>query len=46
LIVTAAGREIERIDVLYDALDAARPEGSIELTIVRGTEERTVKVEF
>jgi serine protease Do len=46
LIVAAAGRDIERIDVLYEALDAARPEGSIELTIVRGTEERTVKVEF
>jgi hypothetical protein len=30
--------------VLYDALDAA--EGSLELTIVRGTEERTVTVRF
>ena len=29
-----------------EALDAARTEGSLELTIVRGTEERTVAVTF
>jgi serine protease Do len=46
LIVAAAGREIERIDVLYDGLDAARADGSIELTILRGADERTVKVTF
>jgi serine protease Do len=46
LIVAASGRELERVDVLYEALDAARGDGSVELTIVRGTEERTVKVEF
>jgi serine protease Do len=46
LIVTAAGREVERIDVLYDALDAARSDGAVELVIVRGIEERTVTVEF
>lgn len=44
LIVGAAGRELERIDVLYDALDQARAGGSLELRIVRGTEERTVEV--
>jgi serine protease Do len=44
LIVAAAGAPVERVDVLYDALDAA--EGSLELTIVRGTEERTVTVRF
>jgi serine protease Do len=46
LIVAAAGRELERVDVLYEALDSARGEGSIELTIVRGTEERAVTVAF
>ena len=46
LIVAAAGRELERVDVLYEALDSARGEGSIELTIVRGTEERAVTVSF
>jgi serine protease Do len=46
LIVAAAGRELERVDVLYEALDAARPAGKIELVIVRGTEERTVTVQL
>jgi serine protease Do len=46
LIVAAAGREIDAIDVLYTALDAARPDGALELTIVRGADERTVPVEF
>jgi serine protease Do len=46
LIVAAAGSEIDRIDVLYEALDAARAEGSLELTIVRGADERTVPVSF
>jgi serine protease Do len=44
LIVAAAGREIDRVEVLYEALDAARADGSLELTIVRGTDERTVPV--
>jgi S1-C subfamily serine protease len=44
LIVAAGGNEIERIDALYEALDAARSGGTLELTIVRGTEERTVAV--
>jgi len=46
LIVAAAGKEIDGTDVLYEALDAARSENAIELTIVRGTDERVVKVEF
>jgi serine protease Do len=46
LIVTAAGREIDRVDALYDALDSARADGKLELTIVRGTEERSVSVSF
>jgi serine protease Do len=44
LIVAASGRELERVDVLYEALDAARAEGTIELVIVRGTDERAVTV--
>jgi serine protease Do len=43
LIVAADGREIERVDVLYEALDAAA-EGRLGLTVVRGAEERTVDV--
>jgi serine protease Do len=46
LVVAAAGRPIERVDVLYEAIDGARTDGSLELTIVRGTEERTVAVTF
>jgi serine protease Do len=46
LIVAADGREIERVDVLYEALDSATAGGSLELTVVRGTDERTVPVAF
>ena len=46
LIVTAAGREVERVEVLYEALDGARAAGRLELVIVRGTDERTVTVAF
>lgn len=46
LIVSAAGREIERVDTLYEALDAARASGRLDLQIVRGTDERTVEVTF
>jgi serine protease Do len=46
LIVAAGGSALERIDDLYEALDAARTDGQLELTIVRGTEERTVSVSF
>jgi S1-C subfamily serine protease len=46
LIVAASGREIDRVDRLYEALDAARGEGALELTIVRGTDERTITVSF
>jgi serine protease Do len=44
LIVAAGGRELDRMDALYDALDGA--EGRLELKIVRGAEERTVTVEL
>jgi serine protease Do len=46
LIVAAGGKEIERTDSLYEALDGARAEGTLELTILRGTEERSVTVTF
>ena len=46
LIVAVGGREVERLDSLYEALDAARTDGGLELGIVRGTEERTVEVSF
>jgi serine protease Do len=46
LIVAAGEREIDRVDALYEALDSARQTGSLELTIVRGTDERAVTVEF
>jgi serine protease Do len=46
LIVAAAGREIDRVDALYEALDGARQSGELELTIVRGNEERAVRVSF
>jgi serine protease Do len=47
LLVSAGGRELGGVDALYEALDAVPAEGgSLELTIVRGTEERPVTVEF
>jgi serine protease Do len=47
LLVAAGGRELDGVDALYDALDAvAQNGGTLELTIVRGTEERTVSAEF
>jgi S1-C subfamily serine protease len=46
LLVAVAGREIDRVDVLYEALDRVPPGGSLALRIVRGTEERDVEVSF
>ena len=46
LIVAASGRPVDGIDALYQQLDATAPGGSLELTLVRGDDERTVKVEF
>ena len=43
LIVTAGGQPVRTPDDLYDALQAAQG-GSIQLTIVRGTDERTIDV--
>ena len=46
LIVSVAGRPLERIDALYEALDAAAPGDRLELGVVRGTEERDITVEL
>jgi serine protease Do len=43
LIVGAAGHPVRTPDDLFDALQAARG-GTIELNIVRGTDERTIQV--
>jgi serine protease Do len=46
LLAAANGAELDSVDTLYELLDAAAGGGSLELTVVRGNEERTVKVEF
>src|ERR687895_516431 len=47
LLVSAGGRELDGVDALYESLDAVPEQGgTIDLTIVRGTEERPVTVEF
>jgi serine protease Do len=46
LIVAAGGREVDGVDVLYEVLDGARTEGRLELSIVRGSDERQVSVTF
>ncbi len=45
LIVAAADRPVSAPDDLFDALAAARG-GTLELKVVRGTDERTVQVTF
>jgi serine protease Do len=46
LIVVAAGRELDRVEALYEALDAASEQGRLELTVLRGIDERAVTIEF
>jgi serine protease Do len=46
LIVAAGETAIDAVDRLYEALDAAREGGKLELTIVRGTDERRVTVQL
>jgi serine protease Do len=47
LLAAAAGRELDGIDGLYAALDAlGAGQGRLTLTVVRGTEDREVEVEF
>jgi serine protease Do len=47
LIVAAGGTDVDGVEDLYSALDAVPAGGGpLELTLVRGTDERTVDVEF
>jgi serine protease Do len=47
LLVAAEGRELDGVDALYEVLDAVPSSGgTLELTVLRGTEERPVEVEF
>ena len=46
LIVAAAGRPVRDPDDLFEALQAVGSAGSIQLTVVRGPDERTIEVTF
>jgi serine protease Do len=46
LLAAAAGTELTTVDALYEVLDGIREGGSLELTVVRGTDERPVDVAF
>jgi serine protease Do len=46
LIVAAAGAPVDRLDTLYEALDSASDRSAIELTVLRGAQEREVTVSF
>ncbi|MFL5824374.1 MAG: S1C family serine protease [Solirubrobacteraceae bacterium] len=46
LIVAAGGQALDGVDGLYDALEAARSSGRLDLTIIRGNDERDVAVSF
>jgi serine protease Do len=46
LLAAANGAELGSVETLYEALDAVSDGGSLDLTVVRGTEERGVTVEF
>jgi serine protease Do len=46
LLGAAGERALEHVEALYEALDAARADGQLELTVVRGTDERKVPVTF
>jgi serine protease Do len=44
LIIAIAGRPVEGIDVLYEALGSTQTGSTLELTVLRGNEERRVVV--
>jgi putative serine protease PepD len=47
LLAAADGRELDGIDALYAALDSrGEGNGTLTLTVVRGTEDRDVEVGF
>ena len=46
LIVAAARRPLYGVDTLYEALDSLSPGDTLQLQVVRGTDERDVAVKF
>jgi serine protease Do len=46
LITAAAGQPVDGVDALYATLDRVEPQATLELTTVRGTQERQVTVSF
>jgi putative serine protease PepD len=44
LIVAAAGRPLRNVDDLFGALRSAAPGSTIEMTVLRGTDERSIQV--
>ena len=46
LLASAGGNELDSVDALYAALDAVAESGTLELTVVRGTDERVVTASF
>ena len=46
MITAAAGQPVRSVDDLSSALRAAAAAGSLDLTVLRGTEERSVRVTF
>jgi serine protease Do len=46
LIVAASGRAVDGVDALHRAMDEGSGNGALELTLVRGTEEREIEVDL
>jgi serine protease Do len=46
LIVAAGGADVDGVDALYSALDGIGDGGTLELLVLRGSEEQTVTVQF
>lgn len=46
LLIAAGGRPLTEVDDLYDVLDAATPGSTLDVTVLRGTEERAVTATF
>ncbi|HET6381149.1 MAG TPA: trypsin-like peptidase domain-containing protein [candidate division Zixibacteria bacterium] len=44
LIVAAAGRPVASLDDLFDAMSSVAADAPLEVTVLRGTEERTVSI--
>jgi serine protease Do len=46
LIVAASGHAVDGVDALHRAMDEGSGNGALELTLVRGTEERKIEVDL